>query len=131
MKKFLVSFSIVALITVLILASCWGDLDKIPHRDEGIFAIETLTTEGEVTGVGTSYTYANGRRRRRQHNLSIYLEVIDDFTGMHLPEEELENYHVGDIVEVVREVYYLKPGFRVFRVDSIGPKGVITCVEQG
>lgn len=109
----------VLFVLLCMLASSYQDLNRIQCRDEGVWAIETLTSEGEVTGVGTSYTYANGRRRRRQHNISVYIKEADDYTGMHLSEEELAQYVVGDTVTVIREVYYLKPGFRVFYVDSL------------
>lgn len=121
---------VVALIFGFMLLMCLEDLSKIPHRDEGFFAVETLTTEGEIMDVGESFVYANGRRRRRQHNISIFLEVTNDFTGVRVPEEELVNYHVGDTVEVVREVYYLKPGFRLGYEDFIGPNGVVSCVND-
>ena len=106
-------------VLLCLLAGSYQDLGRIQYRDEGIWAVETLTSEGEVTGVGTSYTYANGRRRRRQHNISVYIKDANDYTGMHLSEEELAQYVVGDTVTVIREVYYLKPGFRVFFIDSL------------
>lgn len=123
------------LVFILIAAMyTYGDLNKIPHRNEGIWAIETLTTEGEVSGLGDRYVYANGRRRLARHNLSIYLSVIDDYTGMRYREERLAYFHKGDVVDIVRDVYYLRVGsmgFRIWTKDSIGSKGVISCTAEG
>lgn len=110
---------VIVILMLIGVATTYADLDKIPHRDEGMFAVETLYSSGEITGVGESYHFIRGRRRKRQHNLHFFIDEIHDYSGMRLPEEELDNYHVGDKVTIMREVYYLKPGFRMFFQDSV------------
>lgn len=123
-KKFDLKFwhIIVCMVVFMILmgaASTYADLSRIPHRDEGIWAIETLTSTGEVSGVGRHKVFANGRYRNSQHNISFFIDELEDYSGTDLTQEELAQWSVGDKCTVTREVYYLKPGFRIFYKDSI------------
>ena len=104
---------------LIVVSTMKVDLDEIQHRDEGMFAVETLYSSGEITGVGERYEFANRRRRKHYHNVSFFIDELQDYSGMRVPDDELENYEVGDKVTIIREVWYLKPGFRLFFQDSI------------
>lgn len=117
LKLLIIVFGIFGLICLM---ATWQDLSRLQNtREDGIWTIETLTSEGEVTAVGEIYFRRNGGEHIRPYNIEFTIDAISDYSHSTVSDEELAQYHVGDRIIVTREVYYLKPGFRIYTRDFV------------
>lgn len=115
----LTAVCLVVLLLMFMMAT-WQDLSRLQNtRDDGIWTVEILTSGGEVTAVGEIHFHHKGRDRVRPYNIEFTIDATGEHSHSTLDEDVLSGYFVGDRVTVTREVYYLKPGFRIYTRDFV------------